>query len=142
VGSFPGLDAHYSVPNTNPRTPIFAPATFTPLLDANNNPTGEDLLLTDVLSFDIQVLTSVAVTATTTAGQATSTEFGDLPSPYYFDTWSRRKDDKYDYATTTGLTGAPVPTGTAMRIVALQITIRIFDQRSQLARQITMIQYM
>src|SRR5439155_20013643 len=142
VGSFPGLDAHYSVPNTNPRTPIFAPATFTPLLDANNNPTGEDLLLTDVLSFDIQVLTSVAVTTTTPPGQATSTEFGDLPSPYYFDTWSRRKDDKNDYATTSATdtaNGAPVPTGTAMRIVALQITIRIFDQRSQLARQITMI---
>lgn len=113
---------------------------FAPVVDAiTAKPTGEDLLLPDVLSFDVKVLTNVAQTATTPAGEATSAEFGDLPSPYYFDTWSRRKDDVFDYSNATN---SPVPTGTTMRILALQITIRVYDAKTRLARQITIIQDM
>lgn len=135
-----------------------SPATFT-VLSSNGVPTGNDLLLTDVLSFDIQVLTRTTTgTTPATAALATDTTFGDLPAPSYYDTWSRRHDDAYDYsARTTGIGGnpyvkqipmapqpaagnvTPVPT---YRILALQITLRIWDPRTKLARQISIIQDM
>jgi prepilin-type N-terminal cleavage/methylation domain-containing protein len=113
---------------------------FMPLVDPYTlQATAEDLLLPDVLSFDVKVLTSVAPTNPAVEGQASSAEFGDLPAPYYFDTWSRRKDDVFDYSNATN---SPVPTGTTMRITGLQITIRVYDAKTRLARQITIVQDM
>jgi type II secretory pathway pseudopilin PulG len=96
-------------------------------IDASNNPSGEDLLLTDVLSFDIQVLTTL-----------NTSDFADLPSPYYFDTWSNRQDDVYNYTNAT----TAVNPNSSYQILALKITLRVYDEKTQLARQITLIQDM
>jgi prepilin-type N-terminal cleavage/methylation domain-containing protein len=139
----------------------------TPLKDATNNPTGTDLLLTDVLSFDVKVLTITAASTTSVppvTALPTDTDFGDLPTTFngqsfaaVFDTWSRRKDDAYDYsarstaANNPYVQAFPMPTAatsaTALanpiyRIVALQITVRIWDPRTKLARQISIVQAM
>jgi prepilin-type N-terminal cleavage/methylation domain-containing protein len=146
----------------SPPKAIFTPATFSPIVDATGALTGEDLLLTDVLSFEITALRS-----------DDTSDFYDLPNfytptfqptapypqpnwpppanyymspnspwgPGYFDTWSNRRDDIYNYMNTsnTVATGTPIPT-TAYHILALKITIRIYDERAQVARQTTLIQ--
>jgi prepilin-type N-terminal cleavage/methylation domain-containing protein len=127
-------------------------ATFTPLVNNLGQQTGDDLLLTDVLSFDVKVLTK---TNTGTA-LGTDTDFGTLPNPYYYDTWSRRQDlqgpnaNVYDYASVlaNGNFRHPVPTAPsaastaipAWNVVALQITLRVWDPRTKLSRQITIVQ--
>jgi prepilin-type N-terminal cleavage/methylation domain-containing protein len=111
-------------PPLSKRTGTFVAASFAAFKDGAGNLTGQDLLLTDVLSFDIKVLRSNS-----------TADFTDLPSPLYFDTWSRRQDDVYDYSAAT------IP-ASSYTIWALQITIRVWDQKSKLARQITMIQDM
>jgi prepilin-type N-terminal cleavage/methylation domain-containing protein len=120
-------------------TQVFVGATFNPLTDTNGNPTGEDLLLTDVLTFDIQIV----YRSTSTATLANVAGFTDLPAPgpYYFDTWSRRNDDAYQYSNTSATAGFPVP-DSRYEILALQITIRVYDEKTQLARQITIVQDM
>ncbi|HYV37547.1 MAG TPA: prepilin-type N-terminal cleavage/methylation domain-containing protein [Gemmataceae bacterium] len=107
--------------------PVGGAPVFTPLA------TGEDLLLTDVLSFDVQVLFSNNTPADTVQSQ-----FRDLTAPAYrFDTWSQRVDDIKDYS------ALPNPFSIApRRILALQITLRVWDAKSKTTRQITMIQDM
>jgi type II secretory pathway pseudopilin PulG len=85
--------------------------------------TGDDLLLANVLSFDIQVKTS-----------ATS-PFVDFPTVVgLYDSWSRRQDDNYDYSTLA------VPN--MSEIHAVQITLRIWDARTKQSRQVTIVQDM
>jgi prepilin-type N-terminal cleavage/methylation domain-containing protein len=119
---------------------------FAPLM-TNFQVTGDDLLLTDVISFDIKVLT-------VGGGLPTATDFGDLPAagPYYYDTWSRRQDDVFNYSLklASGNWVRPVPMAPsaaggavpAYRITALQITLRIWDPRTKLSRQISIVQEM
>jgi prepilin-type N-terminal cleavage/methylation domain-containing protein len=144
-----------------PLIQAFAGATFSPIVDINNNPTGEDLLLTDVLSFEVTALMS------NNAG-----DFYDLPTPSpapvgnlapptapvgpgIFDTWSNRRDGFFGLnymnasqppvtlANPLGLTSTPIPTSaTNYRILGLKITIRVYDESSQVTRQVTLIQDM
>lgn len=112
---------------------------YQPLLDQNNQPTGSDLLLTDVLSFDVQVMF---------VGQSTFTDIpvvNNASSPLngigVFDTWSSVNDGTFDYsgwATTGTATSVPL----AQSIKAIQITIRIWDIKTQQTRQITLVQDM
>jgi hypothetical protein len=63
--------------------------------------------------------------------------------PAVFDTWSSEVNETYDYsswASVGNVTSAPMVFGTNNRLLAIKITIRVWDQRSQQARQITMIQ--
>jgi prepilin-type N-terminal cleavage/methylation domain-containing protein len=118
------------------------PATFTPL-KKNGLISGDDLVLTDVISFDVKVWKS---------NNAAAADFGDLPTPFYYDTWSHRHDDMYDYS--ARIAGGnflhPVPMAPsaaftavpAYRITALQITLRIWDPRTKLSRQISIVQEM
>jgi hypothetical protein len=111
---------------------------------------GSDLLITDVIGFDIQVLTP------------TSNDFVDLSSnlftstnplfpgtPAVFDTWSRATFNAswggYDYSGWSNAgqaTSLPLSLVSPVRILAVQITIRVWDLKSQLARQITLVQDM
>jgi hypothetical protein len=89
---------------------------------------GDDLLLTNVLSFDVQYLT------------ATTGNFVDLgtttaqPTWKYFDTWSRVQDDTYDYGS--------VAVPRSLRILALQVTLRVWDLKTRQSRQVTIVQDM
>lgn len=125
--------------------------------------TGADLLLVDVISFDIKVLSSTVPT-----GGAAPTEFLDLfrltdasASPSYyttaltnnnlnsaftgatvprvFDTWTNADtatDGYYDYSSyATAGTYRSLPLN--IKITAIQITLRIWDTKTQNSRQIT-----
>jgi hypothetical protein len=130
--------------------------TVADLLGGANVPQlGDDLLLTDVLSFDVKVLQQ---------GYGPGSGypfFVDLPHPAslgnnltflnylaptnppgtkgvsVFDTWT-----KYGQYGNWGTAGTPTSLPLKMRILALQITLRVWDERSQQARQMTIIQEM
>ncbi len=103
---------------------------------------GADLMLGSVISFQVQVLTQGA------------TDFSDLGSGNnsvfqkagigVFDTWSSQSDGTYDYSnsmsTTLQASGVTVPL--QLNILALKITIRVWDEKTLQARQITIIQDM
>jgi type II secretory pathway pseudopilin PulG len=144
--------------------PTFVGAVFNPITDTNGNVTGEDLLLTDVLSFEVTALQSYdpsgfydlpsSTTPVLQPPQPASAYYPSYPSlsasaplgPSYFDTWSSRVDDVYNYANTSTAIASPNMTMTnpnsTYGILALKITIRIWDERSQVARQVTFIQDM
>jgi type II secretory pathway pseudopilin PulG len=114
---------------------------------------GADLLLTDVISFEVKVFVP----------GSTFTDFGDLFSgiagtnlnplfynattnktgPMVFDTWAGRDDGTYNFTgwntiTPASQTTVPLP----VNISALKITIRLWDAKTQQARQLSIIQDM
>jgi hypothetical protein len=106
---------------------LVAPA---PLIDATTGlPSGEDLLLLDVLSFDVKVLL------------AQGGDFVPVPAPGYFDSWTQRLDDmKATFTSETTAVPNQLNVGGAQRnILAVQITLRIWSPGSRLARQVSVI---
>jgi prepilin-type N-terminal cleavage/methylation domain-containing protein len=122
---------------------------------------GGDVLLTDVISFQVQIQT----TSTGTFGNIPSTTrnplFRDITtgpvasrrmSPHVFDTWADVRDrvsvqvsgveqPVYDYTRTT-IGEAYTSPNTVTSIFALSVTIRAWDHKTRQARQITIIQDM
>jgi prepilin-type N-terminal cleavage/methylation domain-containing protein len=111
--------------------------------------TAEDLLLTDVVSFSVRVLSPDVLNQPATPARPYDhvddpfdgpNTFVDLPQVAAFggigafDTWSSVQDESYNYYGTS----APLP----IRINALQITLRVYDVKSQQTRQITIVQDM
>jgi len=92
-----------------------------PIAGGSTPPTGGTLLLTNVISFNIRVLPYLEATSSLQAFQAS--DFQDLPSGQNFDS------------------NTPQLWGTQQyRIHALEITIRIWDYKTEQARQITIVQ--
>jgi prepilin-type N-terminal cleavage/methylation domain-containing protein len=131
---------------------------------------GADVLLSDVVSFEVKVLTPSRHVQNPNHDPLNpylslpANEFVDLfdstlidktglslhknavftgPSaPRVFDTWSSLKDDTYDYSS-WAISGSPVSAPMPnVQIQALQITIRVWDKRTQQTRQITLVQDM
>lgn len=150
-----------------------------PLLTQDATREGTDLLLNDVISFDVSVLVTMLPDDPTRPDLPRQPAFIDLfdarlykppiypagqthprnPSfydsqvpvpanrtpPAVFDTWSSQRDDVYNYtqwATVGSTTSAPLVLNTDNRLVALKITLRVWDQKTQQARQVTLIQDM
>jgi hypothetical protein len=84
---------------------------------------------------------------------------GSVPSVSYFDTWTSRKDDVFDYTQNapvpmtgsmvngtlvpvTDATGQPISRSQLPRIMAIQITLRIWNPGARVARQVTIVQEM
>ena len=119
-------------------------------LPSNYQPlgTGEDLLLTDVLSFTVRILSPDMLNQQPTPARPydhvddpfdAPNTFVDLPfqnpgETVAFDTWSNVQDQTYNYPV--------IPAQWPIRITALQITLRIYDIRTQQTRQITFVQDM
>jgi type II secretory pathway pseudopilin PulG len=174
------------------RYPIYGDVAGTPLvplLTQDPSLQGADLLIDDVISFEVQVLAATTPTGSTFStvivpfGKATgdflnlfdvaldggnpqqtslrtNTNFfrprsnpgGNLNFPAVFDTWSSQKGEAFvtpgsaianDYTVWdpnfTGLIGtATVPL--KIRILAIKIILRVWDKKSQQARQITLVQ--
>jgi hypothetical protein len=138
----------------NPTDPLGSPSgtwTIQDLLGANAAQAGDDLLMTDVISFDIKVLQEgYDPTQAQPIGPGNFVPlFVDLPPPSLsqntviqaansismFDTWSNQAP----YTTTAGQpTSLPLP----IRILAIQITLRVWDERTQQTRQMTITQDM
>jgi type II secretory pathway pseudopilin PulG len=117
-------------------------ATWTPqmALQPVANPLyGSDILISDVISFDVRVLVP---------GQSDFVDLNTFTSnntglfaanAAVFDTWSKATDALYDYSTwSVPSTAKSLPL--QLRIQAVQISIRVWDIRSQQARQITIVQ--
>jgi hypothetical protein len=129
---------------------------------------GSDVLLSDVISFEVKPL--VIWQGALANAQLAFVDFINLKEldvltrppvnsqftgngPRVFDTWSSLVDDTYDYSSwnnNTGSTAKNIPlylrtVGTAtqqIRVLALQITIRVWDNKTQQARQVTLVQDM
>jgi hypothetical protein len=124
---------------------------------------GADMLLTDVISFDVRILISgntdfVSIDDSTVQAyasnnpnynaNATAYSSTSLTNKYLFDTWSAQKDDVYDFtswAPTTSGTNNTIPlyqnsSGQLISIKAVQITLRIWDTRTSQTRQVTIVQ--
>jgi hypothetical protein len=158
------------------------------ILVSNYTPlgTGEDLLLTDVISFTVRILSPDVLNQPPSparpydhvddpaGGPNTFVDLPVVPPPLpqtpppggnkgppvpsmggqvvvngkpailpvigAFDTWSTVQDQTYDYYGTTVY--YPVPAPLPIRITALQITLRVYDLRTQQTRQVTIIQDM
>src|SRR5262249_31080338 len=114
----------------------------------NSTQAGDDLLLSDVLSFDIKVLQEGG-TYNGPEDRGLGPTFVDLPAPALnqnstfraanisvFDTWS--KQGTYGDATSgwnASNVASPYRLPLKMRILAIQITIRVWDEKTQQARQ-------
>jgi prepilin-type N-terminal cleavage/methylation domain-containing protein len=109
-------------PSPPPQVFTATPATYYPILGENGEPAtriGDDLLLTDVISFQVQVLRQWAT--------ARDFQFHDLS-----DAGPAGAGNVFDTAV------APIP----YQILAVQITIRVWDVKTQQTRQITVVQDM
>lgn len=96
---------------------------------------GADLLMTNVLSFDVRVLDVAAGDFVDLGYGATFTGPGANPNlPFVYDTWSSRYNTQYDYRAT------PVPYPVPLQ--AIMITLRVWDEKTRQARQVTIVQAM
>jgi prepilin-type N-terminal cleavage/methylation domain-containing protein len=135
---------------TNPVTNTAYPC-YPPLTDANGRTAG-DMLLNDVLSFEVKVIITPGGASTDLHSLTSFNPLFGLPNqPAVFDTWSNYRDTNpgtgapsgYDYLLWNGNAVAPnknIPT--QIGILALEITIRIWDYKTEQARQITIVQDM
>lgn len=134
---------------------------YTPLEDVNFQPTGGDILVSDVLSFEIKVLLQDPITNqrngdfvnlydTSTPVSPVSFQVGINPAfsgangPRVFDTWSNVNDGTYNYsnyANATDTTAFPM-VANPPRILALLITVRVWEYKTQQTRQISIVQDM
>ena len=123
--------------------------------------TGDDILMTDVISFEVRATWTIPVSAAaplfppprTWAQGNTDYPFDDLPATgqnsqfnqmgvRVFDTWSKATDAvvPIDYSATWAAPGTPNSLPLPVRVRALQIKLRIWDNKIQKARQVTIIQ--
>jgi prepilin-type N-terminal cleavage/methylation domain-containing protein len=128
--------------------------------------TGADLLLTDVLSFEVKVLLPESIQRTSVQPaldpfvdlfdsaavlnnvaplgvlQSANTLLPATGTLRVFDTWSSVPGDAADYSTWNNTTPSPTRIPLQLRILALQITLRVWDAKTEQARQITIVQDM
>jgi type II secretory pathway pseudopilin PulG len=130
---------------------------------------GDDILLTNVVSFEVRVLlplsTWTAVYGVSPRGksydfvtladpavqQFNQNTAGPAPfrqnrPPFVFDTWSQERDNSLDYsgwAARNTLPSIPLwmnpATGEKIRLLAIQITIRIWDDNTRQTRQTSLV---
>jgi type II secretory pathway pseudopilin PulG len=119
------------------------------LTDTNGSPIGSDILLTDVISFSVRILYAgqndfIDVVPSTTNSLFPGTNAASPALPVaVFDTWSSVNDGTYNYSNwATGGNLTSLPPVTTTQILALQITIRVWDQKTKLTRQVTLVQDM
>jgi type II secretory pathway pseudopilin PulG len=110
---------------------------------AEENPAvgGADLMLTDVLSFNVRLMVRGIADFADLAdlGLADNPTFAGGPrTPRVFDTWSHRADDVYDY-TAWNVPGTTRSVPLRVTPQAVQITIRLWHRKTQQARQVTIV---
>jgi type II secretory pathway pseudopilin PulG len=130
-----------------------------------NGNVSADVVLSDVISFDVRILVfgnreffdlmtlpgAVFTNSTFNTGITITDPITGTPSASpvpikVFDTWSNVKDGTYDYSGwnntgTPSATTIPLRTynGADIRIQAIQISLRIWDYKTEQARQVTLI---
>jgi prepilin-type N-terminal cleavage/methylation domain-containing protein len=130
---------------------------------AANTKKGADLVLNDVLSFDVRFLVLVPPSSgtgswvpasdfmdlntlnTTYGGYKAQPNFPASGTGAVFDTWSSVLDDTYDYsgwASTIPFRQLGTTNAQDIQIKAIKVSIRIWDFKTQRARQVSLIQDM
>lgn len=152
----------YSVPSNPYPYPIYAEQT-----PQNVTMAAADLLLANVISFDVRLLTAqppssgeafedlfqlTSPTRQPNHYPVNNSAFIPGTGPLVFDTWSSNQDDTYDYSNwmpptdptqqtpTTIPIYANTPQGVPITIRAVQVILRIWDEKTQLTRQVTFVQ--
>ncbi len=162
--------------NNDPATGL---ASYPTMFDTtkNNVYQGADIVLSDVLSFEVRLLLADGnhfeslydITGATGGYRAGSNTLFPVRNPAFstagplvFDTWTNAIDansalgSAYDYSlwnTATNTTGSRIPiyqrsinnangttTTTTIHVRAVQVTIRVWDVKTEQARQITIVQ--
>jgi type II secretory pathway pseudopilin PulG len=155
-------------PKLSPRMPLLTQAATVLAGNTLYSPLqGADLLLNDVISMDVSVLIPGNIDFVSLFDQSLDTfrgnaqyyqPFGTPPNtnagnPAVFDTWSWQKNDLYDYSNwdprvpgdLNPVTPAAITSTTAplkVRILAIKITLRVWDLKTQQTRQVTLVQDM
>jgi prepilin-type N-terminal cleavage/methylation domain-containing protein len=115
---------------------------------------GSDLLLSNLVSFDVRLLAAGGsdfvdvYTLAASFGGSSNPNFSATTGPMVFDTWSSVNDDagvpleSYDY-TNWSVAGTnaslPIWNGTAPTIKAIQIILRVWDDKTEQTRQVTLV---
>lgn len=130
---------------------------YAPLPQGLPNLTGSDIQLTDVVSLDVRMLVAGATGTPdpfVTLYNAPFTNYTYTAPPWIvkgmvFDTWSSVNDGLHNYSqwSQTGNPGTSVPfwnatTQSGPIIQAIQISIRIWDVKTNQTRQVTVVQAM
>jgi prepilin-type N-terminal cleavage/methylation domain-containing protein len=141
---------------------IFQPQNVGDPMEEQTNPnlTAADAVLTDVISFSVRIRTTgnfidVPASIYATNNTAHNPLFAKPTGPFVFDTWTTVTDDTVDYSlwnydynntNTTTTTNPPLPDNLrAVRppnktvITAIQIQLRIWDQKTEQTRQMTIV---
>jgi prepilin-type N-terminal cleavage/methylation domain-containing protein len=152
-----GIPIALTDPGTGlPISPTSYP-TFSDQLAAGAAQIGDDLLVTDVVSFEIKVFAKtmngppksytsdfVSLYDASILAKANNTNLNPA-GPMFFDTWSMMSmvsDGTYDYSSWASATASPTTVPLKINILALQIILRVWDARTQQTRQVTIIQDM
>jgi prepilin-type N-terminal cleavage/methylation domain-containing protein len=128
-----------------------APVTGVPTYPILGN--SNDLLLTDVISFDIRILlagssTFVDLSQVQTYNTLGNPKYSPTAPPYVFDTWSNNAGSSY-YSPTwpLGVTSpnAIIPLyqdakSNKIQIIAIQIVLRVWDPKTSMTRQVRLVQ--
>jgi hypothetical protein len=139
--------------------PAYNTNLLVPRSNGNGNATGDDLVMTNVVSFDVQVLppstpSTYAQVLNPVNPQSPALFDLSVPSGYgavttppqpFFDTWSFVQDElgaNYSDQSLIPKYGGPAPPPTTITIQGLQITLRVWDARTQQTRQVTIFQEM
>jgi hypothetical protein len=137
--------------------------TYPMMGDTNAAYQGADLLLTDVLSFEVRVLPAITQAAgphfvdlfdaelNTNVYLNNNTQYSTAGQPRIFDTWSSMVEKPapppanqavvYDYSNyATGGGPQSIPFKTGLRLNAVEVIIRVWDEKTEQTRQITIVQ--
>jgi prepilin-type N-terminal cleavage/methylation domain-containing protein len=113
-----------------------------PVEEITNNPNiqGADVVITDVISFAVRVLTptSGSFVDLPQVGTSANSLFSASTGPFVYDTWSSVKNHQVDYSmwnTPNTSTSAPLQAS----IQAIQIQLRVWDIKTEQTRQITLV---
>jgi prepilin-type N-terminal cleavage/methylation domain-containing protein len=161
-----GFPTDAQFPQVTNRYPEFTSTTDNQNANPNANLAGADAILTDVVSFEVTALVAGGVDFVdlydvgfnpvrfnSAFYRPVSAPNTNLNGPAVFDTWSNARDEFYNYSYFRDQTGneftiwnTPGSTRSAplngVRILALRITLRVWDLKTQLTRQVTITQEM
>jgi hypothetical protein len=113
--------------------------------------TGADVLQSDVISFEVQILypesgvnAFVDVPASSATNGFNNSVYNSTTGPFVFDTWSSTNDGAYDYSNWMGQGVPPNAKNLplAIHVRAIKVTLRVWDQKTQQSRQLSIIQEM
>jgi hypothetical protein len=110
---------------------------------------SSDVVIADVLSFDVRFLrpgdpdfvdlSGMTMNNTTFGSPPTITINGNLTPVKVFDTWSQVKDGTYDYSGWNSATASHTTVPLQAQILAIKVTIRIWDFKTEQARQASIV---